>query len=76
MKLLFKKYLLKDSNFTAKKKVKKINKMILIHSFKSKDGQCANICELKKNWYEKIFLYQTQIKINNRKSDVATFCGN
>lgn len=57
MKLLFKKYLLKDSNFTAKKKVKKINKMILIHSFKSKDGQCANICELKKKIGMKKYFY-------------------
>lgn len=49
--------------------------MIFIHSFKSKDGQCANICEFKKKklvW--KIFFISNSNQNKQQQSDVATFC--
>lgn len=50
--------------------------MILIHSFKSKDGQCANICELKEKLVWKNIFISNSNQNKQQKSDVATFCGN
>lgn len=48
--------------------------MIFIHSFKSKDGQCANICEFKKKIGMKNIFISNSNQNKQQQSDVATFC--